>query len=525
MELRDHYDWVVLGDHPGALLGAGLAAKLGLSVLIAPLNPSHKLLISKKGMHLDPESSFILGLGQTAGSGKGLLARCLEQAGILSAEGEAILARDSAPQVATPGQRFSLGSDQETLSRELARELGATSAEALGLIEAMRSAELDFLRYWNGMPERLTILPEKGKDGKPSEPRAMAKPRPFVSRAGGPGRPGGDRRLRKGDAAGMWLDSSSRVSQLPLRHGQADFTAGAEGILEGATCFAAENPMLREILQALVLSRSGARFRGGLSAYRELLLRLARRLGAHVVESSECKRIFVENGRFVGIQLAQKGNMTGGGAAILGTSLSQVADKINYSGKSLLRQLKSGPAPVGWRFTIALEVHAEAIPPGMASRLVWKEAGSPALELEHAPPGEYGGRNAGNRYLFLRAMMPFTLKSLEPEPQRLMAARMLRQAMELLPYLEYHIVRIFPDFREPGEAALGEAYGFSTLEEIPDNLRVFSGPGTGSFSGIDGLFLSSGEAYPELGSFGGTVAALESVAWLAHRSGLAGPLS
>jgi hypothetical protein len=138
--------------------------------------------------------------------------------------------------------------------------------------------------------------------------------------------------------------------------------------------------------------------------------------------------------------------------------------------------------------------------------------------------------------------MPFTQESLSADYQRLVAARMLRQANELLPFLEFHVTRIYPDFRmatesknplgvAPGkdkdqdqESELKEVYGFKSLEEIPDNLIVSSGKGLGSNSGIDGLFVASEESYPDLGSFGPTVAALEGVTELAHRSGIAGPL-
>lgn len=50
------------------------------------------------------------------------------------------------------------------------------------------------------------------------------------------------------------------------------------------------------------------------------------------------------------------------------------------------------------------------------------------------------------------------------------------------------------------------------------------GPGVDSRSGVEGLFLSSAEVYPHLGTMAAPVAALEGSAWIAHRMGLAGPL-
>ena len=66
MKLRDHYDWVVLGDHPGALLERGLAARLGLSVLMLPVFPGKSLSIAEDGRFVDPEPNYLLGIGPGA---------------------------------------------------------------------------------------------------------------------------------------------------------------------------------------------------------------------------------------------------------------------------------------------------------------------------------------------------------------------------------------------------------------------------------------------------------------------------
>ena len=72
MRLQDQYDWIVLGNHPAALLGGGLAAQLGQSVLILPFSSSFILNVSSEGQPLDPESNYLLGLGKS-GKSDGLL--------------------------------------------------------------------------------------------------------------------------------------------------------------------------------------------------------------------------------------------------------------------------------------------------------------------------------------------------------------------------------------------------------------------------------------------------------------------
>jgi hypothetical protein len=104
-----------------------------------------------------------------------------------------------------------------------------------------------------------------------------------------------------------------------------------------------------------------------------------------------------------------------------------------------------------------------------------------------------------------------------------MGARLLRKATEISPFLEYHIRKIVPDFRAESSRELEEVYGFKALTQIPPELLCYSGEGLGAQSGVEGLFVSSKEAFPALGRLDGAVAALEGVAWVAHRSGLAGP--
>src|SRR6185312_10300530 len=104
-KIRDHYDWIVLGDHPGALLSASLASRLGLSVLALPLAPGPGLMVSKSGQYWDPESNYIAGLGRTS-EANGLLSECLVRLGMQNSELEMIETENVIPQVVTPRARL-----------------------------------------------------------------------------------------------------------------------------------------------------------------------------------------------------------------------------------------------------------------------------------------------------------------------------------------------------------------------------------------------------------------------------------
>jgi hypothetical protein len=509
MRLRDQYDWAVLGDHPGALLTAGIAAKLGLSVLVLPLGETLRSRVSPSGQCLDPESNFMLGLGKQ-GKANGLLADSLGRLGLNSSEESRVLAEPELFQVATPSRRLRFMADDDDWARELRREFGDNVAATSGMPGALSAAESPVQTYWRELPDRFKVL--EGKPVRRGGASRIEDVRKEIS----------SHLKGRTDREKAWVRRGSRATDLARASRDPAWEEIAAGAWHGTSSQERDDPELWELLQLMALGRTGASFRGGVSAFRELLTHLAKRLGAHVPDRTDCRRIFIEDGRFSGIQAAGSGNMIGARGGVLGCGLPQALMRASNTGRQWPRKLRAGPTPRGWKFTLALTLHAEAVPPGLSRRLIWQEDGSPALEVEVAEPRDYGISEPGNRLVFARTVLPFTPESLHVEHQRMVAARMLRQLTELIPFMEFHVVRIFPDFRTRPED-LKEAYRFTTLEEVPENLKAFSGTGTGSRSGIEGLFVASGESFPELGSLGPVVAAIESSAWLAHRCGLAGP--
>jgi hypothetical protein len=180
----------------------------------------------------------------------------------------------------------------------------------------------------------------------------------------------------------------------------------------------------------------------------------------------------------------------------------------------------------GLRVTLALSVHQEGIPEAMSLRTVWKEAGSPALEIERARPEDYGLPGSDYEVLFIRSVMGPEAVGWDTEAWRGVLARMYRQAAELIPFLERNEFRRFPDFRAPDFAdQWAELYGTQQRLSRRELVRVPIRRLTKTERwGVDGLFLLDGSKNPEWGSLGEFSSALEATAWIAHRSGLAGPL-
>jgi hypothetical protein len=233
-----------------------------------------------------------------------------------------------------------------------------------------------------------------------------------------------------------------------------------------------------------------------------------------------------------GVQLAQQGNVVNAQGVITGCSLERVAEIMGPGAKSGWRRLKIPSRPRYWRYTLAFNVRPEGLTPGATPWMIWKEEGAPEFEIEVLEPSDYGVRQSGFKTVQARTLMPFSKESLDSGYQRMISARILRQLAEIFPFFEDHLISAYPEFRDKSASLERSPYSFGTLEEIPENLRCTSagggekeGRGVGARSGIEGLFVASGESFPELGSLGPTVAALEGVSWLAHRSGLAGPFA
>ncbi len=514
--LRERYDWVVLGDSAGALLSACLASRLGQSVIVVPLVEGVRTSRSAGGQVIDPETNAVYGLREDGNQGSGLsglLARSFDHLGLDAEEWRQLELGGAAPQVVGPSRRVVFWPKNEALKSELSREFGQAGPETAGLLGAVEHFESVSNRYWQDYPEYLSLT-EKEKIAKrpvPPLPRSLSGGLNSLIQEF-------SRSIEKqvSEKEKAWL-SPKGVSDRSLK----ELGAGVWNSVSGQERESASGV---ELLQMIALARSAARVKGGMTAYRLLLASIARRLGAHVLTKNECRRIFIENGKFVGAQAAGIPSMIAAGAGVIDMPLIRVKDRIEFSGKHKSHDLSASSPATGWRFTVALTVSSDAVVPGTGNRVVWQETAAPAVEFEWADPLEYSITEKGQRLLFLRTTLPFKSETLAPEFQRMTAARMLRQASEVFPFLETHLIRIFPDFRE-NTVDFEAMYRFASLDEIPYNLLRFGGEGLGSRSGIEGLMLVSDESFPRLGQFGGTVAAVESVAWLAQSSGISGPMA
>lgn len=516
MRIRDQYDWIAIGDHPGALLSAGLAARSGLSVLVLPLPqlPSRHektFWAVESGACLDQESNYVLGLGLDP-ENPGLLLGCLERLGLTPQERSQIQADGAHLQVISPRARVHLGPRLNRLADELVREFGASVQARLGLAQALEKSGPAQLAYWRSAFEQFVRVTGGTGDSRrgPIFPVTLTALSSRMSKllSGSP------------SIIQSWLSLEEEVSSWLSARDLGETIPSLEGVMTGVTLSQPPaDSRLFEALSLMPLSRTGAAFRGGLLALRDLLRRLARRAGAELPSGVSCQRIFVRQDGFLGVLPSGHGTMVSASGGVLGCPLERARPLIVANGREGWLPKKSAHTPIGWKFSLALGVNSEAIQPGITRRMVWQEAGAPFLEIEIARSIEYGIGKGPEAVLFLRTCMPMNPESLTSGFQRLVAARMLRKATEILPFLEFHILRIFPEFRPEPSPELAMIYGFKSMEEIPAHLLLFQRPlgasrSWGSRSGIERLFLASQEAYPELGPLGWTIASMEAISWL-----------
>jgi hypothetical protein len=271
--------------------------------------------------------------------------------------------------------------------------------------------------------------------------------------------------------------------------------------------------------------RGAASYKGGKSALKPSLLRLAVRQGAHDPQGRICKRIFADRGQITGVQMSQSGSVIGTSGVILGISLDEAKGLLSEENR-ITSALKPSIPCRGWLFSISILIPQSALPTGTTSCMVFSERGAPAVMIEVASPTDYIAEQTERKLVFLRAEVPFTQESLDPKFQKMTASRLIEQLDRIFPGVASRIVSVFPDPRDSSVNQFHECYPYQTLTDIPNSLRIFSEFAEGSFeSGIDGIFIGTREAGPSLGEMSSLLSAIESSAWIAYKNGLLSPFS
>lgn len=515
MQLADHYDCIVLGTSPSAWLSASLAAHLGLSVCVLPLGNRAFPQRSAKGLGWDPEPNSILGL-ESYHSIPGLLRECLKAFKKGPPLEPLILNSCLVPQVLTPFNRLTLQSGDQLIP-EMFREFGPSFLITQSLVSAFQNTEASHLKFWITYFQEVA-RPVKKTDKIPKIESALQELRTHLVSI-----------LKASNPLGLlWLKDRQTLEQST----EAEWGLVSQGLHYEVTANLISRPSLFMALHLFSFSRTGRAFSGGIEGFRQYLQKTAVELGVKVYDSKEAFTLKIESGHLKGFTVAGRKSPIHTSFGIIGCPLKHL--KVPSSSYLTLSRLRTRPPriPVGWRFTIALQVPLVAIPKKMEARSVWQEKDAPPLEIEIADPATYSqvmgqkeeasARQPNQRWIFLRTPLAFHKESLDKAFQQRIARRMIKKASELLPFLNEHLLSVYPELPPHSGQAVPSSdrdweavYPYTSLEMIPDNLLVLGGgrrgEGIGITSTVKGLFVASQESYPSLGSLGPTLATLQSL--------------
>lgn len=502
------YDWVVLGDSPAALLSAALVARLGLSVLICGGSGIQKWGISSNSQLIDPEPNWITGVGHPT-SELAMAGICLQACHFSDSDWSLVQTQEPLFQVLTPRVRADFFSDPECTLREVRRELGDSHSMVHGLIFAHQSGSSLVRSYWNELSNRLTVpLDLEPKKKREITKRSSDTEREFFRKL--------IREIPKTPMSALWSSYQSSPSDLVHIETEREWITGwAVGAL-GAELPQDCAPF--EVLQALGLSSSGISFSGGMSEFRRALLRVAVQFGAKVMDSEfDRVSLIIREKRVLGVRLYDRAQKEW---VIHARGISSSLSPSVFSEEGF----KVGEQRV--RVTLACTLPKSAIPVGLARRSFWCETGAPPIELERSLPEEYGILSQDCESLFIRSSFPLNSFSWSVDRWKTVLGRMFKQTSEVLPFLEERVSRVFPDFRSVHFVDhWNEFYGGGKLSQW-DGFRVpVSSNPESDPSPYEGFFQVHRSLNPSLGWVGEWSSVLASTAWIAHRSGLPGPLS
>lgn len=266
----------------------------------------------------------------------------------------------------------------------------------------------------------------------------------------------------------FWTNSSKRLGSFELA---PDFERLHSLVYAWVSPLTLCNPdelSLQEILTLVSLFSSAQTYQGGPNALANDIMSHAEKLGAVVATEYPWKKTVTRLNEYIGVQAKGISGL--------------ISSRGLVSTVPMQTETKSSHAFL-W---MGCEKPKHLVPVS-ANHWMWKEVGAPFLCLKR-------NENSVNLIAPVQSSMLSDINSL-----KVLRRRMLEKASEL--------------YQSPVEAHSEAVMSPLYLEK-----------GKHARSRIPGVFLLERTTYPQYGSLGEIVGALESVAWIAHRSGFPGPL-
>lgn len=467
-----HYDVIVAGLGPGALLAGALLAKRGLRVLALDQSPPEAV---RQGPWAFPSHDHLLsGFDDPL-----LLASALDELTVHPGRRRAI--RRSGIQVLLPRLRAEIAPEPQELEREVVRELGEESEAVLHLMDALREEAGRLALAWQ---QRRSTLPS------PS----------LFQRVGR--RFGRERALFDGGLGtlGQLLDQSGLSP-----HARVFITAPLTAF---GHVVDPENLPVPVAAHLLLSARAGAyRAQGTREPLKDLLLHRLMELHGERSESDHIAEIHFSWGKATEVVLAGHDRAYECDHVLWGASYDALVETLPESLQGRYTSPMADLQPEYGRFCVHLAVHGRGIPEGMADHLVSVlDPEAPLLDgnlmqVSVSPSGDERWAPAAQRAMTLSTPVRLTDDADTPAAQAELAQRLLAHLRTFAPFVDDHLVGVWT---APADRALPSTRALWTARQVGAACPRDLGPGPRLPHW--NLFHCGREAYPLLG-FEGEIAA------------------
>ncbi|MBI3542918.1 MAG: hypothetical protein HY075_06565 [Deltaproteobacteria bacterium] len=490
MRLAERYDVICAGGGLSSYLCSALLAKAGKRVLVIDEEDQATARTYGDGYIFDPDFAGFTGLNDTAALG-----RSLRELGVGTDD---FRAADSVIQVLTSNYRLVFSKEAEAFEREVRREVARGHEDVFAFFDLLRRAAGSIPSFVEGALTR----------GQGTTADASSW-----------------RRFWGSYYSKIQSDRPVALSKVLPSNG-AELCENLGAAILGAMSYAAPTNLgCEQSMRGLSVSLQGQGFYvGGLDALKKRLATLVLEAGGSVKRDTSVESLITESGKVVGVLLSSFEGIIRSNIVVIGSRLRRLYLTLpeNMRDPSLFRSL-GRVVPSSWRFTVSLTVKRSVIPIGATSSMTYVGSHQFPLEEENylkiqiIPDGVYSSRPEGaeTATLLVTALVPYRASALDYDYLRRLGGRMIRTLAELMPFLEYNIVSLYPDFRA-NDAELREAYPFRGPDWLPENLMQYYVRGHRSVQDFWGpswttphtnLYFAGRSVWPSLGTYGEALAA------------------
>jgi len=444
--IRDpaQYDVICAGGGLSANLSAALLAKSGKRVLLIEDEDYARPRVFDKGIYFDPDFTPFCSF-----EARSILGRCFKELGIdVSAELKPLKA---ITQVLSSRYRIAFSQESKETLQEIQREVEVAPQTVAGFFG---------LLYKVG--EKSPVVLEKVLTLGQANRKDIAHWRKFW---------GSYYKSIHGHQP-VKLQTVLRAQRFGDGARECEILGSA---LLGGLSFAAPNNLgFEQVVRSLPLYLAGqGLYSGGIAS---LKTRLADYVKSHggAVRTTTVEALSVEKKKITGVVLSSFEGVCKGDLVILCGKLRRLYRQLpnSFQEQSVVRSLDR-IQPSHWRFTIAVSIEKDVLPIGITPHMTY--LGSPNYPLEEENflrIQTISDENAEQATILVTALVPYRASSLDYGYLRRLAGKMMQALSSLIPFLDKHVVSIYPDFRA-NDLAIRELYPFKGPDWVSENLLQY----------------------------------------------------